>query len=456
MVISMEVIVKSGGPGISRLMVYGCQEDSTFSAKNFAKIQRKCSSPAYSVGVDSEARCGTLFYSWAPGMGRLDFPKEAGLFVGALNRQIVVEVAFENSRLSPIKADHIEILFHYTDKLRKHRVGTMAAGDAAHKWVTRPAQDITVTCTDRCTRYLKEPINMFAIHMHLGRYGRNVRLEIKRKATGNFTTMENIPYWASSYERYRTYPVPAVLNPSDNLALTCNYNFDRLPANPTKGDRFTVRYGRSVNSEQCDAWIHYYPAQYRFEKDADGDLFYCAQTINDVSQAAMICGAGWRGKRALAHFRQFDPACFPAQAKVTLRDSSMKYMKDLVVGDEVLVGRRQYSRVYMFTHNDYKVRSEFVVLRFSDRSTFAASPGHLLYTATGKLLRADEVLVGNTLDTLDKQEQKVVVEIRKEERVGLYNPQTLQGDIVVDGVISSTYTSTVVPNRIIVMHMKDP
>lgn len=133
-------------------------------------------------------------------------------------------------------------------------------------------------------------------------------------------------------------------------------------------------------------------------------------------------------------------ACFPADARVTLEDGSTKRMSDLEIGDSVKVGSQQYSPVFMFTHRDSSSKFPFVRLVTSRLHSLFLTPGHYLYV-NGTLAIAssvrpgDVVIAGNGTDT--------VLFLDRILKTGLYNPQTLHGDIVVNDIKASTYTVSV-------------
>jgi Hint module len=136
-------------------------------------------------------------------------------------------------------------------------------------------------------------------------------------------------------------------------------------------------------------------------------------------------------------------SCFPASATVTVQDGSDKYMKDLQIGDKVLVAPGTYSPVFMFTHKIAHVRSEFVRITTIDGNRISLSKSHYLYV-DGLLQQAGTVRVGNTV-LLSCGRTTVVERVEYVVGKGLYNPQTLHGDIVVSGIIASTYTAAVEP-----------
>lgn len=137
-------------------------------------------------------------------------------------------------------------------------------------------------------------------------------------------------------------------------------------------------------------------------------------------------------------------SCFPEGATVELEDGSSKSMRHLVAGDRVKIGADSFSDVFMFTHKLPDLVSPFVRLETASGKSISLSPGHYLY-AGGSLVAADAVQMGDEL-TLADGSQSRVVSIVEEHKRGLYNPQTLHGDIVVDGVVTSTYTTAVQPS----------
>jgi hypothetical protein len=119
-------------------------------------------------------------------------------------------------------------------------------------------------------------------------------------------------------------------------------------------------------------------------------------------------------------------------------------MDELVAGDRVHVGRGQFSEVFMFTHKTADIHTEFVVIEAAvSGARLRVSPGHYIYV-NGGLAAAKEVVVGDHIELADGSVDTVAA-VSKAVFEGLYNPQTLQGDIVVDGVRASTYTTAVEP-----------
>lgn len=74
--------------------------------------------------------------------------------------------------------------------------------------------------------------------------------------------------------------------------------------------------------------------------------------------------------------------------------------------------------------------------------SLSLTQGHYVY-ANGKAMPAGAVRVGDSLELPGAPECARVTEVKSETLTGLYNPQTVDGDIVVNGVRASTFTHAV-------------
>lgn len=136
------------------------------------------------------------------------------------------------------------------------------------------------------------------------------------------------------------------------------------------------------------------------------------------------------------------PVCFPESATVYLVDGSRKSMHSLRIGDTILSAPGHFSSVFMFTHRMSEIIHQFVVLS-TTHTNISLTSGHFLYV-NGELAPAGNVRCGDRI-RLHNGSEDVVKNISFELKRGLYNPQTMHGDIVVNGVHASTYTKTVSP-----------
>lgn len=136
--------------------------------------------------------------------------------------------------------------------------------------------------------------------------------------------------------------------------------------------------------------------------------------------------------------------CFPADATVLLASGKPRRMDSLRVGDRVLVGSGMFSTVFMFTHRNERGRDVFIRIQTSSGASIMLTHGHYIYVNDG-LQPASKVMVGDTLYLATGIRQIVVSTECISGNFGLYNPQTIHGDIVVDGIRASTYTTAVLP-----------
>lgn len=135
--------------------------------------------------------------------------------------------------------------------------------------------------------------------------------------------------------------------------------------------------------------------------------------------------------------------CFPADATVKTESGDVKRMDELTIGDRVEVADGTFSDVFMFTHRMSDVRYMFVRLETTSGATLQLTRGHYLYV-NGALAAAKTVKAGDVLALADGTETSVA-RVSTAINTGLYNPQTVHGDVVVNGIRASTYTTAVQP-----------
>jgi hypothetical protein len=141
-------------------------------------------------------------------------------------------------------------------------------------------------------------------------------------------------------------------------------------------------------------------------------------------------------------------SCFPADAIVELFGGIFVTMSHLAVGDTVRVSRASFSKVILFTHSDESATTEFVRIETSSGQTLSASPGHYVYS-NSKMIIASDVKEGDVMyDERPTGNLSTIVTVTKtsrERKQGLYNPHTIDGDIVVNGLRTSTFTAAISP-----------
>ena len=149
-----------------------------------------------------------------------------------------------------------------------------------------------------------------------------------------------------------------------------------------------------------------------------------------------------------------ESSCFPATATVTTDDGGTKEMRDVQVGDRVEVVRADgslgFEDVYLLTHKDATATSSYVRLSLDGGRSLVLSPRHFIPTATGgstawadrTVLGADEVRAGDRIWQLDQGVMRLatVAAATREPADGAFNPLTMDGTIVVDGVVASAHS----------------
>lgn len=139
-------------------------------------------------------------------------------------------------------------------------------------------------------------------------------------------------------------------------------------------------------------------------------------------------------------------ACWPASALVTLPGGEQRRMDELEIGDVVAVSPGLFSTVYLFTHRDAEAESTFVRIHHERDGglPLEATPGHYVYL-NGAMTAAGVVREGDRVMTAAGDVSGVTRVERIPRLAGLFNPQTMEGRIVVNNVVSSTYTTAVDP-----------
>ena len=125
-------------------------------------------------------------------------------------------------------------------------------------------------------------------------------------------------------------------------------------------------------------------------------------------------------------------------------------MDELRIGDDVLTADGTFSKVYSFGHFDAEAMTDYLQIQAEGMDQpLEITPSHLLYLYKESTLRkatlvpAGDIKVGDSLVSAKGQPsvQVVVTSVRTVRRRGKYDPFTVTGDIVVNGVAASNYVS---------------
>ena len=183
-------------------------------------------------------------------------------------------------------------------------------------------------------------------------------------------------------------------------------------------------------------------------------------TSNAQSRRRMQFGFGGSNAFAFAGGSPYSPSppswwtgCFPSDTTVNTTNGDKKIL-DLNIGDQVLTingytGNLEYSEIYMIGHKLKDILAEFITLYTNnDNFTISATHGHLVYVCgdidcnwNNAILKKFGKVKVNKDYIFDYDMNKYLV-VRKEIETmkGFYNPFTLNGNIIVNNMISSCHT----------------
>ena len=126
------------------------------------------------------------------------------------------------------------------------------------------------------------------------------------------------------------------------------------------------------------------------------------------------------------------PDCFPSEAIVETPEGK-KPIYALEIGDFAL-SHEGFSEVYLLGHADNKSIAEYLRLTTDNGTSIRLSKEHFI-ESNGRYVYAKDVRKGDRLAYGER-----VIEIEKEKAKGLWNPFTIAGTIVVDGVLASCHS----------------
>jgi len=160
---------------------------------------------------------------------------------------------------------------------------------------------------------------------------------------------------------------------------------------------------------------------------------------------------GTGGPKPKSNTTNEEATCFPGTATVELASGATVPMARLAVGDVVRVASGDdaaaFSPVYLFSHRTPDAGGQYVAATTASGRTLVATADHLVPLATDghPLVRLGDVVVGDALTDAVAATSSRVVAVAAVGGAGLYAPHTVHGDIVVGGVVASTWTAAVEP-----------
>lgn len=129
--------------------------------------------------------------------------------------------------------------------------------------------------------------------------------------------------------------------------------------------------------------------------------------------------------------------CFPGDATCVVEGRGDVSMKDVMLGDKVMVEGGKYEPVYSFGHYAPELKAEFIQL-VTESTKLELSSDHMVFVDGGRSVPASHVRVGDKLQLAsglydDVRTVQIVV------REGAYAPFTASGALIVNGVKASSF-----------------
>jgi hypothetical protein len=144
-------------------------------------------------------------------------------------------------------------------------------------------------------------------------------------------------------------------------------------------------------------------------------------------------------------------SCFPGSAMVRLADGATVFISSLRIGDRVLAvrpdGTTFYDEVYLRGHKDPAAVARFVQLQVPSGAALRLTPSHhvpVIRAGRAVTIAAAGVRVGDLVRVVAADGSvalEPVVRLGIVVDRGLWNPYTLGGSIVVDGIEASVHSA---------------
>jgi hypothetical protein len=114
-------------------------------------------------------------------------------------------------------------------------------------------------------------------------------------------------------------------------------------------------------------------------------------------------------------------------------------MKDLTIGDRVLVGDNKFDTVYSFGHRSESKEAKYLsIVNDKSSDTLELSKDHMVFREEGQAVPAAALEKGDTM-LLPSGELATILRINTVTRKGAYAPFTYSGALVVNGVVASSF-----------------
>ena len=220
----------------------------------------------YSIPIGQE---GGWIGTYVPGNRGVDFPEGSGLKV-PVGAKIYIQIHY-NTLGGQVRPDVSTLDLRLEDKVKKI-AGVQAVSDP--RWITQRTMGIAADQKDVTHRFDIDPtmfssiinqnfidgrpLKLYATTMHLHQLGQSASLQILR-ADGGTTCAVDVPKWDFHWQLAYTLKDPIVINPGDQLSVSCTWDNTAQNQPLINGTRVTPRdrnWGARTQDEMCVAGIY--------------------------------------------------------------------------------------------------------------------------------------------------------------------------------------------------------
>jgi hypothetical protein len=284
--------------------IHVCENNAYFLQHNAAKV---CGGGGKGVSPmnDASSGCHGLMFAWNTGMNEFRFPPNVGIPVGPAAtdaRYLVLEVRYDNPTRNAVDTDDFKFRLFYNETRTANDAATMLIGDVSsmlsNSSTGRPSGfdvgDIPAstamtlrqaTCPGTCTSAFSSSINVIETSFHMHALGHKAVLQHYDSSKNLVATRARIDFWENTMQHHiQGYNHTFTLAAGESLNVMCYYD--------SSGNSDATAFGLWPYEEQCQAFLTYYPRQFRGKSTTDVDTQYskCGYGIN-AGAAANECGS---------------------------------------------------------------------------------------------------------------------------------------------------------------------
>jgi Copper type II ascorbate-dependent monooxygenase, N-terminal domain/Copper type II ascorbate-dependent monooxygenase, C-terminal domain len=194
--------------------------------------------PGYSCFAD--ARVGSIpVAAWAPGYGATRFPDGLGLRLAG-GRALVIEIHYNTVDGGGTDRTQVDLEVR-TSGVTAGRFVALANHDLN---LPPHMRDVAATATMHVADFIESssPVHLYGVFPHMHTMATAQHVEVVH-ADSTRSCVADVPRWNFHWQRLYLYDTPLVLDPRDDIAITCRYD--------TSSRTAPVMWGEGTLDEMC-------------------------------------------------------------------------------------------------------------------------------------------------------------------------------------------------------------